>query len=416
MKIAGFESIVTINEFLYCQQVDEHEKCEFTAFVKREDVEKCKQQLGQKCKIENDDFRFCGIVTEILDEIDISGNYLKVTIMGQTIKFDKEFHNRVFQGKDKMFSDILKKTGMSENKLIFDKEIRMEPLIIQENETDWRFILRIAGYCDGHIFPQEEMWIGNAVDFSEKIKEADIINMMHILEINQCQIVCRLNKKLKFGSRIQYKGKKYFVNKIKYKKEHESYGYEYFLIEDNMEPVIPEATYYKLFAKVVENNDKNKLGRVKVEFLPPYEDVLKEKADWMECDSSFASKGLGIVCIPAVEDNVVVDIYNGNARVTAVKRTEPYIDKYKDCNKKYLFIDKDTYFEIDQDKIKFDNTKFCCEISKERAIIKYGDNTVIEISDESKVKSSSIEMEGKQKMNMVSSEINIKGKKGVNIN
>jgi uncharacterized protein involved in type VI secretion and phage assembly len=63
------------------------------------------------------------------------------------------------------------------------------------------------------------------------------------------------------------------------------------------------------FAKVIDNNDPEKIGRVKVEFL--WKDSYKE-SDWMRVGMAYAAKDIGMVFIPEKDAQVLV-CYEGNS-------------------------------------------------------------------------------------------------------
>lgn len=448
MKITGFEDIVSIDQFVYCIAVDKHEECRFTVSITEKSVSKYKSQLGKKCVMEHDDFRFEGTVTEVSVVPDIGGTLLGVVVQGDTIGFDTDCLCRIFQDSEKNFSDILKGTGMSEVVYQSSEDMQIEQIIVQSNETDWNFILRMAKYLGKHIFPGKKKWIGDPQVSSSVIENDDILTMKQILRKGNSEILCTLKKKLEFGCQVQHEEIKYYVDCIQYKMICGIYTYQYHLQEIGSaagECVFPT---YDLTAVVQDNDDPEKLGRVKVEFTLPYEDVMKNDAMWIDCDSGFATKDFGVVCIPSVGDTVIVHITGATSRIQAVRRTEAYGDRYQDCNSKYIFFDADTHIETNKEKFIFDNNKFRCEISSKECLIKFGDEveitidengikqrnekcnievgnqriylntekTKIEIASETKIQSEGIGIDGNKKFDVTASKVNIKGKSGVSIN
>lgn len=433
MKISGFESIVSLNSFEHQIKVNCHEFCCFRVSVAEKELKTLMGTVGSECNIEDDAFKFSGIITEVSSVYDVSGIELTVLVEGKTRKFDIEAKYRVFQDEKKQFSGILKKLNMPEIKYKGANQLEIKPVIVQDNETDWTFVKRLASAYGKYVFPGEKPWVGEPADSGLSIADEDIITMRNSMNIKQSSIECLLKKKLEFGKRVSFAGKKYWVDSIIYKMEREEFFYTYHLIEeqnDNAEYV--EHKPYYLIATVKDNNDPDKKGRVKVEFKEPYEDAMKDASIWIDCNSLYASKDTGIVAIPSVDDTVLVNIYNGVCRVESVSRTDAYNEKYTDCNTKYLIFDKDTYMSFNGENFIFDNSKLKLEISKEKANLSFGDKLRFQISDnllkletdktqmefasEVKISTKGLCFDGGSKIETSASSVVIKGKSGVSIN
>ena len=410
MKISGFENIICIDEFVYRLAVDEHEECNFTVSVSDRELDSCVGQLGNKCTVENGDFKFCGTVTEISVRRYFSSNSLDVKIKGDTIKYDNEPKYRIFQNENKTASDILNCTSMSEAVCFLEQDKNIKEIIVQHNETDWDFALRLAHYLNKHSYP------GETVPLREKKSECS----------------CTTRKNLNFGGKVNINGKVFTVDEYIYRLVKEEYIKEYHLTEYCSDYINGTLPCYTLTAKVKNNNDTDKKGRLQLEFMEPYEDTMKDQPCMIEMDSLWASKSNGLVMIPSVDDIVIVAINDKTARVTAVKRTEAFGEAYEDCNTKYILINKNIYalwneeklhikfgdkieIIVDEESISNINDKSLVRINEKGIYLDTG-KTQAQFEDGTKLKTDSLEIEAQKKAGITSAKVDIKGNSGVNIN
>ena len=273
MKISGFENIICIDAFAYHLAVDQHEECNFTVSVSDRETYSCIGQLGNKCTVENDDFKFCGTVTEISVKRYFSSNSLDVKIKGDTIKYDSEKKYRIFQNENKTASDILNCTSMSEAVCFLEEDKTIGEIIVQQNETDWDFALRFAHYLNKHIYPGETVRFGDPQKEKQTLEEKNIIDMTLTLREKKSECCCTTRKNLNFGGKVKISGKVFVIDGYVYRLVKEEYIREYHLTEYCSDHVIGTLPCYTLLAKVTDNNDPDKKGRLKLEFAEPYEDA-----------------------------------------------------------------------------------------------------------------------------------------------
>lgn len=432
MKIAGFENIISIDRFSYNLQVGEHETCRFSVSVTDKNLEGCTRQLGGDCTIENNDFKFTGTITEIAVTKGMYTNHLDVVVLGSTIKFDKKQKCRIFQDSEKRVADIIKNTDMSNVEYSAINDEAVEEIIVQNHETDWQFVNRMALYLGKYVFPGEHMWIGDPQKDSVLIKEEDITEMKLFLRPKNSECTCRIKKKLSLGQKTVIQGKTYFADNVRYINIDEEYVWEYHLREWDNEPVYMELPTYYLQARVQDNNDPDHMGRVKLEFLEPYEDVMKDRAVWVESSFQWASEKMGISCIPRRKDTVIVQINDKRARVQSSRRMEAYDDRYKDCDTRYIFVNDKIYASVNEEKltikfgdkteIQIDEDGISSTMDKSRIKIEHDsifmdtDKTNIEIAAETKINTKGFFVDGKRKAEITASKVDINGKGGVSIN
>ena len=432
MKISLFEKIVSIDSFVYVHQVDRHEECRFSVSVAEKNIKDCAAKPGDECSVEHDGFKFSGIVTEIAKIHTFTDWRLEVVLTGKTLKFDKEKKRRVFQNDKKKLADILKCTGMSETDVTLKNDDPIEEIIVQDNETDWAFALRMAKYLGAHLFPAEKTWIGSPKNQSEDLKDEDMINSRICFMEKGESGICRIKKSLEFGQKVSVEGTSFFVDSVIFRKEKEEYLTEYHLTGTEGEEITAVLPVHVLPAKVKDNDDPDKKGRVTVEFLEPYEDAMKDDAMWIETDCTWASQTKGLVCIPFVDDEVLVRITGGRAGIEASRRTESFDSRYEDCNTRYIFVNDKIHLAFNEEKLVLDNSKLRLELSEENLSVKFGDKvnikldengitlntdkSSVEITSTAKLKTKSFEVDGGDNADITASKVNIKGNSGVSIN
>ena len=434
MKISGFENIIAIEEFEYINKVNEHERCTFVCYVKEKDIDTLVNLVGSDCEYENEQFYFLGHIVEVIVSKDISGVRIEVNAIGKTHLYDIDKHYRIFQSSDKTLSDILSKLeSMSEVKHMTEQEEPIQEILIQENLSDWEFAVYLAKTCGEYIFPGDKTFIGNHNSNELTLVEKDLIDYKYISNINSMELVCRINKNINLGDTVIYSEKKFYVSQKRYILEQEQYYYEYYLLEIkeyNRSKICNNAF---LEAIVKDNNDPDRLGRIKVSFENEgVEDCMEEDAVWIERECFYSSKGFGAVFIPAIRDKVIVKISDGKGIVLGSLRTEPYDEVFQNQDSKYILIDKDTFLEYTNGSLSIVNKDMKINLLDKKITLNIGDNTglvidsesmniqinksVLDFSNDWKLSTNNYILETKRDTSMLSNNINIKGKSGVNIN
>lgn len=303
-------------------------------------------------------------------------------------------------------------------------------MLVQDRETDWHFLRRLAAYMGKHLFPGEKNWLGDPLKEFQDLEKEDILELRVKLDIQRSSAVCRTKKHLKLGVQIQLYGKNFFVDGVVYRKNSEEYFYEYHLLEVEKDFAPAELLPHLLSARVTDNEDPKKQGRVKVKFLDPYEDVLE--SIWIPCGSVWASKELGIACVPWKDDLVDVQIFDGNAMVMQARREEAFDSRFKGPDARYLFVGKNTWLMMDDEQIAVDNSIYTCTISGDQFSLRFGknlsiviedgkltthvDKTDLEIADGTKLITQGLQIDGKKSVEMTASKVEIRGSNGVSIN
>ena len=435
MKISGFENIISIEKFEYNANIDAHEYCDFSCYVKEENIDSLVTLVDSDILFEDDDFKFRGHIIEISYSKDISGCSIEVKSIGSTYLFDLDKKNRIFQNEEKTLSDILSfMESMSEVKVEGDFDPVFVDVIYQDNETDWKFMCRLCKSIGVHIFVGNNVFIGKyGTNTSKKIEEKDCIDYKLSATLLGTCVYCQLKNTLLLGDKVDMFGKNLVVIEKRYVLENEKYYYRYILKEISEEIMNKEKNDVYIDAIVIDNNDPEKRGRLQVSFeLEGVQDCMKDSPLWIERLHSYASKGLGTVFIPNVGDKVCIHICNGKAYVIGSVREEAYAEPYQDSNNKYLLLSDKVYVEYKEGVISLFNKGNKIEVSEENIIFSVGDKStvvsekdkvcvvidksVVEISSEVKVKADKTIIETKSEASITGNSVNIKGKSGVSLN
>lgn len=432
MEISGFKDIICIDGFFYRLQINTHETCRFSVLLSEENVSNCMAQLGKSCTVEDDVFRFSGTVTSVSVKRGMDWCRVEAVVQGGTLRLDREERCRVFQSAEKNISDILKKMGVSEISCCNEDGREIQEVLVQEHETDWQFLKRLAAYTGTYLFPGEKAWIGGPLKAVESLENEEILELRVELDHKRGSAVCQTTKRLKIGTRVQFYGKDFFVDGVTYRKCREEYLFEYHLLEDTAAPEPAGLPAHLLPARVTDNADPEKRGRVRLEFTEPYEDVMAEDGIWVECATPWASEGLGVACVPWKDDVVEVRVYNGEACVSHARRKTAFDSRFQEADSRYLFAGEHTWMMLNDEKIMVDNSKYRCTITDDKFTLCFGDKltvsmeegkltlhadtTDLEVSGGTKLVTQGFEMDGKNKAAITASTVEIKGKSGVSIN
>ncbi len=170
----------------------------------------------------------------------------------------------------------------------------------------------------------------------------DIYNKLETYQTSQLRLKLTGDDLPNIGDLVVWNGKCYVVYNIEatfLSKDNDAYsqGYEMLLLQCTVDPQdasnyivyplpMPEKRYCKSSAqraKVMDNFDPSRLGRVRVKFPWQKETDIEQDKDkninednnwspWIRVATPMASDGAGFLFIPAIGDEVLVDFENGN--------------------------------------------------------------------------------------------------------
>ena len=456
MEITNFvnDKIVSIENFEFETSIGKHDSCEFLALIREKDIGNFQNLLNKTCGLRYNNFSWNGIVTESEIIRYVEGVYVRVHIAGLTILHDKICHNRIFQQPKKTVYDIF--GALNLNNASIDgsmKKAEVQNIQIQKNETDFNFLKRLADLLDTNFFALSQdvlkFVVGNFISDTPKNIDKNKAKIWRQVENETgCFIVISTEEDLNVGDQIIFDGKNYILERKRIVKETSNFIQYYYikeLKENNATSPISESI---LSAKVVENNDPEKLGRIQVEFLPPFEDVLTNERIWIQMSSNYSSDENGLIFIPNIGDEVFVHLKNGIGSYFNAIRDKKIAAPFDTPDKKYLIWGKNQYLEFSDEALKIQNENSVIRIEKDKIeisvdkknkikidksaiifsvsdsqvkleaekILSAVKNTAVELSDELKIKSGNISVKSSAKTEISARSVQIDGKGGVNIN
>ena len=370
MKVTGFEKIERFKDFSLIKNRGEHSFCKFSFMATRFDD--YSELVGKSVKIIEDNRNLMfGIVEEVKFVTGNTENIVKVTIISKSSELDKKKMSRIFQKEDQTYKEILdeisRKIGYELNVPISLKEAELAHPIIQKNETDYNFIKRLLyeAYSELIIVDvgiDKIINVGYIDDSTYEIKSNEVISMELSLNEKGSEIVFVIQggvKGLEFrqfvdiGKKVCWQGKSYIINFFEVEKVEGVYRYKCKAICDfEIEASDKNQSQQLLLkAKVVDVDDPNKYGRVRLEFLGDnIEDMTTDNKVWNNVLTSYTAKNGGFVFVPDVDDVVEV-IWNGiEFVVIGCLRQEPLAERYQDVKLKQIgnLYDKNICFAEDK--------------------------------------------------------------------
>lgn len=180
-------------------------------------------------------------------------------------------------------------------------------------------LLSVVNESANNMYPNEtRVWINQSDDTNARNRLDHFVGIQnHAIQSKQVRITgISDNPGLTLGKKININKTNYRVIKVIHTCSNHGQYENYFeaVVANNSYPKTNIFDFPKAesqMAKVVENNDPDGLGRVKVQF--PWQENDGLSTPWIRSVSPSASRGQGFYFVPEVEDEVLVDFEGGNA-------------------------------------------------------------------------------------------------------
>lgn len=401
MKIKGFEKVFYINEFELKKAKNRHSICKFKASIQDGEIDRYLNLVGKQVTIqlENDIPIFVGIIQEIDVEKTYSSISLNVSLISLSSLIDNVKKSRVFQDPKKKINDILSAKRLALKKCELHladkvKNIEYKRVIVQNQETDFDFICRIARYINTDVWiidtieNQFEFYIDEQVsDRVNKIEEKEIIEYKIKKSNYNYKFELVLDKYLELGRMVQI-GKsvqKYIIEQVVVRQVHNTNKYIYVLnLLENKRKEQTDAVHLektlKLKAKVTNIKDPENKGRIQVEFIEKnVEDMDKNlmKKTWLSYNSPYSGKQSGIVFLPDIDDIVEVIFTNEECYVGSTLRNKSLLTECQNVEEKYIGNNYNQRIFWKKDSLELFSFENKIVMNKDKIEISVGNNKLI---------------------------------------
>ncbi len=380
MQIKNFAQIECITEFELTKHEGEHSRLNFAASINDGAEEKFLACTGKIISVMNDDNApiFFGRAESVEVENTIGAARVFVSCVSNSITADEEIKTRIFHNPEKKFSDVLNTARLAlQNanlKLSEDfSALKYLPVILQNQETNFQFIARIAKNFGRRFWildtmEQANFFIDACVNKSaRKISKSQIVLLRRSKVGKHYKFFVKSQNFFDIGQTVTVENAtgEFVIVGIKVLLEHESYFFYYELEESKLEPPkIPDAPIlaktFKLHGKVKNTKDPKNLGRIQVTFDDKFvEDMDKENPLWISYRTPYTGKNGGFVFIPDEGDAVEVFFSNEEIYCVSALRENPLaaecqkvLEKYIGNNFKQRMFFKEKSLELFSDKYK----------------------------------------------------------------
>ncbi len=183
---------------------------------------------------------------------------------------------------------------------------------------------------DGIVKSHKSVEATNMVTFNGKGENA---------EISIGTIVNVLGSKIENGQKSQESFGKYRVTQITHEITGTNYTNSFQAVPESAEfpasnPFVSQPKAYTELAEVIDNDDPEKLGRVKVRFLWANTDAADCETGWLRVSSPYTGEGWGISFVPELKAQVMVSYGEGNPEMGYVSGSMyPKLDDDHDYTK-----------------------------------------------------------------------------------
>ncbi len=359
MRVLGFDKVNGYFEnFSLKKTSGEHSVCKFRMNVHVDEAAALMNKVGEPLAVmlgvENPMPVFFGEIYEIALERAISRTCIEVIAFSDSKKIDEEEHTRLFQNPKKTFGEILNpmRLKLKNCRLNLPDELatkKYEKILLQNQETDFEFIKRLANYCGTRLWiidtrqGKASFTVGHCLEDSEhRLSQEDIFFCRTSQKKNLKTMHLVTKKYFSLGTTI-YVGKntcKYLITALEIRQIHGADEIFYELEEYKSKNFFINAALLektvKLKAHVKNSQDAENFGRIQVQVdSSDAEDEDTEKF-WLPYRSPYSGKAGGIVFMPDVGDAVELIFSNNDCFVGSTFRENKLQEECQKVSDKYI--------------------------------------------------------------------------------
>lgn len=381
-------------------------------------------KISEKVEISLDNsLIMCGTVSDISGCIKYTGAAVTLEVVSDSAEADTTKASRIFQSTQKNIQTVFDKLSNDKYKFVFKGDASsktIEKAIIQNNETDFEFVSRIAEEYDCKVFVCAdergvcEIIVSESLSKTKQLDTEKVI--MFNAEISKHRDVLDIEypEYMELGTTAVLNGDDYVVVFSRAIRKDDNTGFFYRLerIKSKTDAEIYPTNLISVGkAKVTDNKDPDNLGRIQVEFLE-MEDALNDSKIWIKYINTFTADSGGIIMIPDANEYVEVLYQNNECFAYGCVREKEIAEKVKNPDDKSILLfdrilcskkdavtfeagafsgelkDKEVYFKNDNCSIKMnsdnltvENKNSTIQIDGKRVLIAVNKNNCIEVSD-----------------------------------
>jgi len=321
-------------ELTIVRRINEHVKVHFTAIVPEGQKDKYIQMTDIQSKIEinhtgksSSTQLFKGIVTNIEVKAFRDVYYLEVEAVSYSFNLDIKFIKRSFQDKAMAYTDLIRNVIKDYSGADFIDEVakssKLEKFIIQYDETDWEFLIRMASHFNTGLVPdpisdKPKFWFGvpqggskelDEFNFSvsKKISDFRYSSENFIEGIDDKDFIyykVETDKVLNIGDSVSFQSKPLYVCESIGRLLDGVFKHECTLCPKkglSQDLILNEkAVGCSVEGKVIEIKEDNIKVHLEID-----EEQPKEKAYWFPYSTAYTTEGnTGWYCMPELDDRV----------------------------------------------------------------------------------------------------------------
>ena len=304
---------------------------------------------------------FVGRIEDVAIERSFSTVQVQVTAVSLSITADEKAYKRIFHNPQKKLADALseQKLAWTKRSIRLDKMLSAlvyEPVILQQGETNFAFLQRIAQNIGARFWVADTMMEKSEIVLSDclgttkrHLHKENIYYLSHKKSGRLHEYLVRTNIYLELGTPVAIEdimvSPELVITGTRVYLEDEVLCYEYNLIEKktakylvpSQEELPEQETVRLLGGKVKNNKDPKNMGRIQVEFDDKFiEDMNKDTPLWVEYRTPYSGHGTGMVFLPDVADRVEVFFLHGKLYASAAYRQEALNEECRNISDKYI--------------------------------------------------------------------------------
>lgn len=305
-----------------------------------------------------------------------------VSIVSASLLMQEQGKERIYQNPQKTFSEILKNYDKIEIGKCEHVNDKIEEILYQHQMDDFTFLKLLAGKCGTALWITDE---GNlsfgSLRHEKTISDTDSNVRKGVLEKRitsshqKKEISILTMEQFPNGTTLHYQQETYVICQTEVHEEYDEVYFRYIgstMPDHHSEILLSPIT---VSAKVTDNQDKDHLGRVQVEFTE-FEDNAKNRT-WIPWLSPYVGRTQGgVIMLPDVNDIIIIHIAETICCAIGTLRQKVLPDDCQDVKQKYfsmsktcLILDEKHITAVQGEKIKTELTENAAVIQCDHAEI-----------------------------------------------